>query len=195
MKKKILYLASKNQGKINEYKKMLSTINCKLLLQPDSIEIIENGRDFRENAAKKACEVAIKTKNYTIADDSGLCIEALNGMPGIFSSRYAADDESRIKRVLDELNGVNNRKAFFVANLCLASPLGEPLHQVQAKCYGNILLKPRGSNGFGYDPIFEEITSRKTFAEMKENLKERISHRGKAINKLIPNLLDIFSDI
>ena len=76
--KKILYLASKNQGKINEYKKMLGKINCQLLLQPNDIDVIEDGNNFRENAQKKACEISKKTKNYAIADDSGLCIDALD---------------------------------------------------------------------------------------------------------------------
>ena len=91
--KKILYVASKNSGKIKEYKKMLSEINCTLLMQPKSIEVIENGRTFEENAKKKASEVSLATNNYAIADDSGLCIDALGGNPGIYSSRFADNDK------------------------------------------------------------------------------------------------------
>ena len=192
--KKLLYLASKNLGKISEYQKLLSEINCQLALQPDSIDVVETGKTFRENAAKKACEVSKKLNNYAIADDSGLCIEALNGNPGIYSSRYADNDKDRIKRVLSELEGVHDRNAYFLANVCLATPDGEIILDIEEKCFGTILLSTRGTNGFGYDPIFEEISSGLTFAEMSNDIKDNLSHRGKAIAKLIPELKKIFPD-
>ena len=192
--KKLLYLASKNLGKISEYQKLLSGINCQLALQPDSIDVVETGKTFRENAAKKACEVSKKLNNYAIADDSGLCIEALNGSPGIYSSRYADNDKDRIKRVLSELEGIDNRNAYFVANVCVATPDGELILDIEEKCFGTILLSTRGTNGFGYDPIFEEFSSRLTFAEMSNDIKDNLSHRGKAIAKLIPELKKIFPD-
>ena len=114
---KELYIASKNQGKIKEYKKLLSKVNCQLLLQPSSLEVEEDGLTFRDNAIKKASEVSKKTKNFSIADDSGICIEALGGNPGIYSSRYAENDKKRIERVLNELYGIRNRSAYFVANI------------------------------------------------------------------------------
>tara|TARA_Y100000589_G_scaffold144581_1_gene138206 strand:- start:61 stop:639 length:579 start_codon:yes stop_codon:yes gene_type:complete len=191
--KKILYLASKNLGKIEEYKKMLRDINCQLLLQPSHIDVIEDGDNFRDNAKKKACEISKQTKNYAIADDSGLCIDALNGRPGIFSSRFAATDSKRIDRVLDELKGNDNRSAFFVANICLSSPEGEVIIDVEDKCYGNILFDRRGQGGFGYDPIFEELNTNLTFAEMNNDLKDKLSHRGRAIKKIIPHLVSIFN--
>ncbi len=190
---KKLYLASKNLGKIEEYKKLLFNVNCQLLLQPDSIEVEENGITFRENAIKKASEVSKKTRNYAIADDSGICIDALDGKPGIYSSRYAENDQKRIERVLNELDGVDNRSAFFIANVCVCSPSGNVILESQAKCFGNIILKPRGISGFGYDPIFEEVSSKLTFAEMNNKLKDSCSHRGKAIKKIIPQLLEMFS--
>ena len=192
--KKLLYLASKNLGKIREYQKLLSDINCQLALQPDSIDVVETGKTFRENAAKKACEVSKKLNNYAIADDSGLCIDALNGSPGIYSSRYADNDKDRIKRVLSELEGVHDRNAYFLANVCLATPDGEIILDIEEKCFGTILLGTRGTNGFGYDPIFEEISSGLTFAEMSNDIKDNLSHRGKAIAKLIPKLKKIFPD-
>ncbi len=192
--KKLLYLASKNLGKISEYQKLLSNINCQLALQPDSINVVETGKTFRENAVKKASEVSKKLNNYAIADDSGLCIEALNGSPGIYSSRYADNDKDRIKRVLSELEGIHNRNAYFVANVCLATPDGEIILDIEEKCFGTILLSNRGTNGFGYDPIFEEKSSKLTFAEMSNDIKDNLSHRGKAITKLIPELKKIFSD-
>ena len=192
--KKFLYLASKNLGKINEYKKLLSDVNCQLVLQPDSIDVVESGKTFKENAVKKACEVSKKLNNYAIADDSGLCIEALNGSPGIYSSRYADNDRDRINRVLNELEGIVNRNAYFIANVCVANPDGEIIFDIEEKCFGTILSIARGTNGFGYDPIFEELSSRLTFAEMPNHIKDNLSHRGKAIAKLIPELKKIFLD-
>ena len=190
---KKFYLASKNPGKIEEYKELLLNVNCELLLQPESIEIEENGITFRENAFKKASEVSIKTRNYAIADDSGICIDALDGKPGIYSSRYAENDQKRIERVLHELDGEKNRSAFFIANICVCSPNGEVIIESEAKCYGNIILNPRGKGGFGYDPIFEERSTRLTFAEMNNVIKDSCSHRGKGLKKIIPDLLEVFS--
>jgi len=192
---KYLYLASKNIGKIEEYKKLLAGVNCKLLLQPESLEVQEDGLTFKDNAIKKASEVSIKTNNFSIADDSGICVEALDGKPGIYSSRYAENDKKRIERILKELDGVQNRSAFFVANICVCSPNGEIVIESEAKCYGNITLKPRGEGGFGYDPIFEESSTRLTFAEMNNDIKDFCSHRGKALKKIIPDLIKIFSSL
>ena len=193
IKVKNLYLASKNKGKIEEYKKLLAGVNCKLLLQPESLEVEEDGLTFRDNAIKKASEVSRKTNNFSIADDSGICIEALGGKPGIYSSRYAENDQKRIERVLRELDGVQNRSAFFIANICVCSPNGEVIIESEAKCHGNIILNPRGKSGFGYDPIFEESSTRLTFAEMNNDIKDSCSHRGKALKKIIPDLIEIFS--
>jgi XTP/dITP diphosphohydrolase len=190
---KNLFLASKNKGKIEEYKKLLAGVNCKLLLQPESLEVEEDGLTFRDNAIKKASEVSRKTNNFSIADDSGICIEALGGKPGIYSSRYAENDQKRIERVLKELDGVQNRSAFFIANICVCSPNGEVIIESEAKCHGNIILNPRGKSGFGYDPIFEESFTRLTFAEMNNDIKDSCSHRGKALKKIIPDLIEIFS--
>lgn len=190
---KNLFLASKNKGKIEEYKKLLAGVNCKLLHQPESLEVEEDGLTFRDNAIKKAREVSRITNNFSIADDSGICIEALGGKPGIYSSRYAENDQKRIERVLRELDGVQNRSAFFIANICVCSPNGEVIIESEAKCHGNIILNPRGKSGFGYDPIFEENSTRLTFAEMSNDIKESCSHRGKALKKVIPDLIKIFS--
>ncbi len=189
---KNLYLASMNKGKIEEYKKLLAGVNCKLLLQPESLEVEEDGLTFRDNAIKKASEVSRKTNNFSIADDSGICIEALGGKPGIYSSRYAENDQKRIERVLRELDGVQNRSAFFIANICVCSPNGEVIIESEAKCHGNIILNPRGKSGFGYDPIFEESSTRLTFAEMNNDIKDYCSHRGKALKKIIPDIIEIF---
>ena len=189
---KNLYLASKNKGKIEEYKKLLAGVNCRLLLQQESLEVEEDGLTFRDNAIKKASEVSRKMNNFSIADDSGICIDALGGKPGIYSSRYAENDQKRIERVLRELVGVQDRSAFFIANICVCSPNGEVIIESEAKCHGNIILNPRGKSGFGYDPIFEESATRLTFAEMNNDLKDSCSHRGKALKKSIPDLIENF---
>ena len=191
--KKILYLASQNLGKIEEYKKLLAEVNCQLLLQPKSIHVLEDGESFRQNSVKKASEVALHTKNFAIADDSGLCVQALNGRPGIYSSRYAENDEKRIARLIQELLGKNNRNAFFVANVSLCSPNGDLVLNSEGICHGNILNQPRGKYGFGYDPIFEEKKTGLTFAEMDKAKKDMYSHRARAIDKIIPELIKIFN--
>ena len=117
----------------------------------------------------------------------------MDGKPGIYSSRYAENDQKRIEKVLTELDGVENRAAFFIANICVCSPNGNVILESEAKCFGNIILKPRGKSGFGYDPIFEELSSKLTFAEMNNDLKDLCSHRGKALKKIIPQLLKIFA--
>ena len=101
--------------------------------------------------------------------------------------------QKRIERVLNELDGEENRGAFFIANICVCSPNGNVILESEAKCFGNIILKPRGKSGFGYDPIFEELSSKLTFAEMNNDLKDLCSHRGKALKKIIPQLLKIFA--
>ena len=117
----------------------------------------------------------------------------MDGKPGIYSSRYAENDQKRIERVLHELDGEENRGAFFVANVCVCCPTGEVILESDSKCYGNIIQNPRGNSGFGYDPIFEELSSKLTFSEMNNELKDKYSHRGKAVKKIIPQLLKIFA--
>ena len=100
----------------------------------------------------------------------------MDGRPGIYSSRYAENDQKRIERVLHELDGEKNRSAFFIANICVCSPNGEVIIESEAKCYGNIIFNPRGKGGFGYDPIFEESSTGLTFAEMNNDIKLSLIH-------------------
>ena len=193
MDKLPLVIASGNQGKIAEFKKLLDDFSFDLLTQPVGFEIEETGSTFIENARIKAIAVSQATGNLSLADDSGLSVESLGGAPGIYSSRFANNDFERINRVLSELKGIKNRRAFFIANTCLSSPEGKVICNFEGKCFGNILLEPRGKNGFGYDPIFEEEETQLTFAEMSNELKDVYSHRGKAIAKIIPNLIEIYN--
>ncbi len=191
-----LVIASGNQGKIREFKTLLEDFPFDLLTQPVGFEIEETGNTFIENARIKAIAVSKETGNLSLADDSGLSVEALEGAPGIYSSRYANSDKERIEKLLAELKPFSNRKAKFECSLCIAS--GEKvLIEVTGFCEGVITFFPRGKNGFGYDPIFEVSGLGETFAEMSHAQKKQMGHRGNAFKLLRPelkNLLTMFED-
>ena len=182
-----LVIASGNKGKIGEFKKLLDDFPIDLLTQPVGFEIEETGSTFMENARIKAIAVSQATGNLSLADDSGLSVEALGGAAGIYSSRYASSDKQRIEKLLAELKPFSNRKAKFECALCIAS--GEKvLIEVSGFCEGLITFFPKGENGFGYDPIFEVSGLGKTYAEMDHEKKKHIGHRGNAFKLLIPEL-------
>ena len=182
-----LVIASGNKGKIGEFKKLLDDFPIDLLTQPVGFEIEETGSTFMENARIKAIAVSQATGNLSLADDSGLSVEALGGAPGIYSSRYASSDKQRIEKLLAELKPFSNRKAKFECALCIAS--GEKvLIEVSGFCEGLITFFPKGQNGFGYDPIFEVSELGETYAEMDHEKKKHIGHRGNAFKLLIPEL-------
>ena len=182
-----LVIASGNKGKIGEFKKLLDDFPINLLTQPVGFEIEETGNTFMENARIKAIAVSQATGNLSLADDSGLSVEALGGAPGIYSSRYANSDKERIDKLLTELKPFPNRKAKFECALCIAS--GEKvLIEVSGFCEGLITFFPKGGNGFGYDPIFEVSGLGETYAEMEHEKKKHIGHRGNAFKLLIPEL-------
>ena len=182
-----LVIASGNQGKIGEFKKLLDDFPFDLLTQPVGFEIEETGNTFMENARIKAIAVSQATGNLSLADDSGLSVESLGGAPGIYSSRYANSDKERIEKLLSELKPFPNRKAKFECALCIAS--GEKVMiEVSGFCEGLITFSAKGKNGFGYDPIFEVSELGKTFAEMDHETKKHFGHRGNAFKLLKPEL-------
>ncbi len=187
-----LVIASGNPGKIREFKELLTSISLNIVGQPSDLFVQETGKTFAENAFLKAHAAAFSTGLISLADDSGLNVESLGGAPGIHSARYGRNDGERISRLLYELAPFKNRRAFFSAALCLVSPEGEILLEVEGKCEGKILHSPRGELGFGYDPIFEVKGTELTFAEMGIEKKRNFSHRGRAFEKLIPGLEKIF---
>ena len=194
MDKLPLVIASGNQGKIAEFKKLLDDFPFDLLTQPVGFEIEETGTSFMENARIKAIAVSQATGNLSLADDSGLSVESMGGAPGIYSSRYANSDEKRIEKLLAELKPFQNRKAKFECALCIAS--GEKvLIEVSGFCEGLITLFPKGQNGFGYDPIFEVSGLSETYAEMDQEKKKDIGHRGNAFKLLIPELKKLLVSI
>ncbi|WP_009632396.1 RdgB/HAM1 family non-canonical purine NTP pyrophosphatase [Synechocystis sp. PCC 7509] len=186
--KKPLVVATGNSGKLQEMQAYLTGLDWELQLKPDELEIEETGATFAENACLKASQIAIATGNYAIADDSGLEVMALNGAPGIYSARYAKTDSERISRLLAELGDTTDRQAQFVCAIAISAPNGEIALQSVGVCQGEILGSPRGTSGFGYDPIFYVPTYQQTFAEMPKQVKHEISHRGQAFQELIPQL-------
>jgi len=183
-----LVVATSNPGKLREIQAYLVAPKWELHLKPEELEIEETGTTFLANARLKASQVAQAVREWAIADDSGLEVEALHGAPGIYSARYAKNDSERINRLLQELGDEQNRKAQFVCAVAIAQPDGSIALQTVGTCKGKILHSPRGQGGFGYDPIFYVPEQGVTFAEMPPEVKQRISHRGQAFQALLPQL-------
>ncbi len=187
-----LVLATRNLGKVHELTTLLNSNNTHRYIQilslqdfPDAPEVIEDGRTYAENATKKATVIATWTGLRTLADDAGLEVDALDGAPGVHSKRWAgtdATDTIRIQKLLKAIDGAATRKARFVAAIALAEPKdNNKIDVVIGTCEGHITYTPAGESGFGYDPIFIPDGYQKTFAELGNTVKNRISHRGKAL--------------
>ena len=190
-----LVLATRNQGKVRELTEMLRVEeNTKQQIEvislesyPDAPEVVEDGKTYMENAAKKASVIAEYTSHLTLADDAGLEVDALNGAPGINSKRWAGEDATdaiRIAKLLQALEGVMDRRARFVAAIAVVHPDSAP-EIVLGVCEGYIRHAPIGESGFGYDPVFVPDGYNQTFAELGEDIKNRISHRAKALEQAI----------
>jgi XTP/dITP diphosphohydrolase len=188
---KKLIVATSNPGKLQEIQEYLTDLAWELQLKPDHLEIEETGNTFLANACLKASQVAKTLKEWAIADDSGLEVEALKGAPGIYSARYGKSDRERIERLLKELGDAENRQAQFVCAIAIARPDGSIALQVEGICPGEILYAPCGTGGFGYDPIFYVPQQQQTFAQMKPEVKQKLSHRGKAFEQLFPKLTEL----
>ena len=190
-----IFLATGNQHKIDEITKIFSDIkNVKILSTKDGISIpeVEEDRDtFEGNSQKKALEIAKYLNMIAIADDSGLCVDSLNGEPGIYSARYSGtgNDLDNNNLLIKNLQGKNDRNAKFVSVISLAKPNGE-VYSFRGEIAGKIIDEPRGNTGFGYDPHFFVEELQKTLAELPE-LKNKISHRAKALEKLKKELKEI----
>jgi XTP/dITP diphosphohydrolase len=185
---KFLVVATGNPGKLREMEAYLGDLGWELQLKPPELEIEETGDTFTENACLKASAIAKATGQWAIADDSGLEVDALDGTPGVYSARYGKTDAERIERLLGELGNELSREAQFVCVVAIARPDGAIALQAEGICRGEILRAPRGTGGFGYDPIFYVPEPGLTFAEMTPEMKRHHSHRGKAFEVLIPQL-------
>ena len=194
-----LLLATRNQGKIVEFRRILDA------LAPGEIELVgldqfpelhdvdETGTTFQENALLKAREMSEATGLPAIADDSGLCVDALNGDPGIFSARWAGkhgDNRANLEKVLDQLQDIpdSQRSAYFICVAALHLPNGDT-HCEEGRFHGWILRSPVGENGFGYDPIFRPDGLTISSAQMSAEDKDSMSHRGKALRAIAPHVM------
>ncbi len=197
-----LVIASTNVHKVRELRNMLKPFVSFDLLSlcdfPNYVPPEETGKTFEENAILKAEHAAKTLGRWVIADDSGLIVPALSGAPGVLSARYAGNDATDLenrKKLLEEMKHLmdDDRQAFFECSIALASPEGIK-KCVKGTCEGTLLMKDRGGSGFGYDPLFVKHGYSKTFAEIGESVKNRISHRRKALDKLVGSLESLLAN-
>ncbi len=190
-----LVLATHNEGKVQELTEMLrsgaNTLQhievISLKAYPDAPEVVEDGKTYGENAAKKASVIAEWTGHLALADDAGLEVDALHGAPGIHSKRWAGEDATdaiRIAKLLEALEGITDRRARFVAAIAVVNPGSVP-KGVLGVCEGYITHTPKGESGFGYDPVFVPDGYDQTFAELGEAVKNQMSHRAKALQQAL----------
>jgi XTP/dITP diphosphohydrolase len=192
-----LVVASRNSGKLREIGDLLAIHGVSVVgidNFPDVPEVVEDGNSFAENAAKKAREPALRLSEWVLGEDSGLEVDALGGAPGIFSARYSdpgATEESNNAKLMQELTAVPNerRAAHYVCNVAVADPAGTIRLQLEAECHGRITMEARGTHAFGYDPYFLIPEYHRTFGELSPIVKRHLSHRGRAFERLIPQLV------
>jgi XTP/dITP diphosphohydrolase len=187
----VLVVATGNPGKLREMQTYLADSGWELTLKPQDLEVEETGDTFAANACLKASQVAQATGNWAVADDSGLAVDALNGAPGVYSARYGKTDAERIARLLRELGNEVSRKAQFICVVAVAAPDGAIILQETGICDGEILTAVRGEGGFGYDSIFYVPEKQLTFAQMSPELKRSVSHRGRALRAILPQLRNL----
>lgn len=191
-----MLIASHNAHKIREIRELFSNQDIQLISLNDlrdHDEVVEDGKTFFDNALKKATYFAYKHQLTTISDDSGLNVVSLDGKPGIYSQRYSGkgDIENNIK-VLAEMKGIEDRRAYFISSIVIVYPTGD-FKAYEGKFDGFIAQEMKGSNGFGYDSIFYLPEYQQTLAELEPELKNRISHRGKAMRCLMEDIHDIIN--
>ena len=200
-----IVLATQNSGKIVEFERLLAEFVSDVQVLglrdfPDMPDIAESGTTFIENSLLKARGICEFTNLPTLADDSGLCIDFLNGDPGIYSARWSGnhgDDSANIAKVLLQLDGVamGDRSAHFICEVALVFPIGHKHQNLEViesgRLDGVITLSPRGTAGFGYDPIFQPAGEALTLGEFTHGKKDEISHRGIAMRAIAPRILDL----
>lgn len=180
-----IVFATGNPHKLQEVNEIAQGSGIEFILPPDNFNPTENGDTFEQNSIIKAQEASRVSGHISLADDSGLCVDALNGAPGIHSARYDTTPQRRIDKLLKNLADTDNRKAKFVCVMTLTDKDGNVLTQVTGECHGQIAKEQSGNNGFGYDPIFIVDGYGVTMAQMSEDLKNKISHRAVALSKMI----------
>lgn len=200
-----LVLATRNQGKITEFRRILDELapgQIELIgvdQFPDLVDVDETGSTFEENSLLKSRYTCLATGLPAIADDSGLCVDFLNGDPGIFSARWAGnhgDDQANIEKLLEQLKGVpdNKRTAHFKCVASLVLPDGRE-QVAEGRFEGHILHAPVGDNGFGYDPIFQPLGLSISSAQMSAQEKDLVSHRGKSLRSIAPHVIQMLASL
>lgn len=186
-----LIIASNNKHKIYEIKKILGGKFSEILSLSEAKithETVEDGKTFLENAFKKAREIAEISGCASLADDSGICVDALGGAPGIYSARFSGgSDEDNNRLLLEKLKGITSRTAHYTCAMALVYPDGREI-SAEGYMYGEIIEEPRGTRGFGYDPLFVPKGEKRTVAEMTDDEKNAISHRANALSELLSRL-------
>lgn len=186
-------LATHNPGKLKEMGAILAQFGVEVVSPRDlglTVDVEETGTTFAENAMLKAKAICAAAKLPAIADDSGLCVDALNGGPGVYSARYGGeglDDKGRYMLLLNSLRGQSTRTAHFTCAIACAFPSGDTL-TAEGRCDGTIAYAPMGEGGFGYDPVFFVPELKKTFGQLTAEEKSAISHRGRALESFIGKL-------
>ena len=181
-----IVFATANPHKLEEINEISKGSGIKFILPPAGFNPVENGATFEENSLIKAKAANKLSGKMSLADDSGLCVDALNGAPGLYSARYAGTQAEKISKLLEEMKDKTNRKAKFVCSMTLLDESGNILCVKTGECHGEIAHKAAGCGGFGYDPIFlVEGAGGKTMAEMTEHEKNEISHRGRALRMIL----------
>lgn len=180
-----IVFATGNPHKLQEINEISKGSGIEFILPPEGFNPIENGSTFAENSLIKAAEANRVSGMISLADDSGLCVDALNGAPGLYSARYAGSQQEKINRILKELEPYTDRSARFVCVMTLLDPEGNILHVSEGKCEGKIALSQSGKNGFGYDPVFIVDGGNLTMADLPEEEKNKISHRAKALQDML----------
>lgn len=183
-----IVFATGNPHKLKEIKEIAGDTDIEFVLPAEGFNPVENGSTFEENSFIKAKEAARVSGIMSLADDSGLCVEALDGGPGIYSARYAETPQKRIDKLLNTLTPFKDRRAKFVCAMTLVDSEGNKIFSATGECHGEIAKKQSGTGGFGYDPVFIVENSGKTMAELSENEKNLISHRGRALREVLKYL-------
>lgn len=191
--------ATKNKGKIKEISNILGKLGFEVESQQDAgydVDVLETGDTFEKNALIKARAIAMLCDEPVLADDSGLCIDALDGKPGVYSARYAGEDATdadKVNKILEELKSKKDRTARFVTSVAFIFPNGKEI-TASGEVKGYITAEPLGENGFGYDPIFYSDELKKTFAQASDEEKNSVSHRGRALMALSKKLKDYIQE-
>jgi XTP/dITP diphosphohydrolase len=200
--KPLLVLGTANRKKGQELAALLAPAGVKLRTLadfPHPLEVVEDGDTFAANAVLKATRQARHLRRWVAADDSGLAVDALDGAPGVLSARYAgpeATDQANNQRLLAELADIppDQRGARFICHIAVSDPSGTVRAESEASCRGRILLEPRGSHGFGYDPLFEIVEYHQTFGVLSDLVKSYLSHRARAARRLLPRLMELVDE-